>query len=571
MSISYNPYITRLSTAAGIKLKFSLFTHRWNVLIPRKRGSKPANPVSAVSLLAIVLLTGFSGVENAAATVLNRQVVNVVDTNPDPHVFEAELSADEQTASINGTEVDALIYKDVNRVGGYPAVSDGIPVPQIVVNVGDEVIVTLTNNFDDPCAAISCDTSIHWHGLELDNDSDGTGVTQNALLYGQSYTYRFIAPRPGVFWFHPHMKPGPQAFAGMYGAFIVLDPNEATLSLDDKIPAAADTHTIVLSDTEFNDDGDVGYFYNDDGDPNTDEVFERWAVLRADCGDSGVGAACKGVSRWQYRPGQRAGSGRRAAGHHGAFRNRHTIAAAGPFHQPLFSPGRRGQWPDDVTDNNLYRIGGEGGFLEFARLEGGTLGTWDTEYDPGEILLPASGRSDVVIVPTGNNGDIIRIVGREYHRGGPIGVAPAIGDLLHIQIDNSEPDPGTPFAIADGSEILGLAASKTSKVKSSPISIFRWTATPATSAIPATRPIRVMPMAPTTPKSACTAPASPDSYGSMAPLVILNTADPTTPRCRTRAPRVMPGPATCWNSPLPIKVPNTTRFTIMDFLFSLCV
>ncbi len=411
--------------------------------------------VSEVSLLAIVLLIGFSGIESADAAVLSHPVVNVVDTNPDPNVFQAELSADEQTASINGTEVHALIYKDVNRVGGYPAVSDGIPIPQIVVDVGDEVIVTLTNNFDDPCAAISCDTSIHWHGLELDNDSDGTGVTQNALLYGQSYTYRFIAPRPGVFWFHPHMKPGPQAFAGMYGAFIVRDPNEATLSLEDKIPAEADTHTIVLSDTEFNDDGDVGYFYDDDGDPNTDEVFERWAVLRADCGDSGVGAACKGVSDGNtvLVNGQDPAAGPPVITAHSGtgIRLRLLDLSTNRYF-------RLGVEDNGCADNNLYRIGGEGGFLEFARLEGGTLGTWDTEYDPGEILVPASGRSDVVIVPTGNNGDIIRIVGREYHRGGPIGVAPAIGDLLHIQIDNSEPDPGTPFAIADGSEVLGAGS-----------------------------------------------------------------------------------------------------------------
>ena len=72
-----------------------------------------------------------------------------------------------------------------------------MPIPQIVVNVGDEIIVTLTNNLENPCAAIACDTSIHWHGLELDNDSDGTGVTQNHLTAGQTYTYRFLTSRPG--------------------------------------------------------------------------------------------------------------------------------------------------------------------------------------------------------------------------------------------------------------------------------------------------------------------------------------------------------------------------------------
>ena len=143
-----------------------------------------------------------------------------------------------------------MIYKDVNKDGGYAGVEpDGIPIPQIVVNVGDEVIVHLTNKIEIGCAAVACDSSIHWHGIELDNDSDGTGVTQTLLEPGDTYTYRFIPPRPGVFWFHTHMLPGPQTFAGMYGAFIVKDPNESTLA-GNEIPKADNTHTVVLSDIE---------------------------------------------------------------------------------------------------------------------------------------------------------------------------------------------------------------------------------------------------------------------------------------------------------------------------------
>jgi len=426
-----------------------------------------------VIFLASISLAGASGV---FASSISRNVIHVVDTNPDPAVFEAEISADEQAAMIDGVEVHALIYKDVNRVGGYPAVSDGIPVPQIDVNVGDEVIVTLTNNFDDPCSATACDTSIHWHGVELDNDSDGTGVTQNALLYGQSYIYRFKAPRPGVFWFHPHMKPGPQAFAGVYGAFIVHDPNEPALAGDSKIPAASDTYTIVLSDIEFDGSGNVGYFYDDDGDekhdpppdPPTPRVFEDWATLRELCGSEpfGDGNACKGIVDGNVIlvNGQDTASGPPVITAHSGTGIRLRLLDLST--NRYFRLGVE----DNGSDNNLYRIGGEGGFLEFARLEGGTLGGWDTEYDSGEIMVPASGRSDVVIVPTGSDGDIVRIVGREVHRGGPIGTAPAVGDLLHIEIDDNEPDPGTPFAIANGSPILGAGGIE--DVKSETISDF---------------------------------------------------------------------------------------------------
>ena len=58
----------------------------------------------------------------------------------------------------------------------------------------------------------------------------------------------------------------------------------------------------------------------------------------------------------------------------------------------------------------------------------------------------------MVIVPTGDNGDIITISGLAYNRGGPSNNNPA-GDLLRIVIDNNLTD--TPFTIAAGNVVLG--------------------------------------------------------------------------------------------------------------------
>ena len=389
------------------------------------------------------------GTQTAGATTLSQPVLNVIDTNPDPNIFEANLSADEQDVNINGTTVHALIYKDDNRVGGYPAVeASGIPIPQIVVNVGDEVVVTLTNNIAAGCPAVACDSSIHWHGIELDNDSDGTGVTQNHLTEGQTYTYRFIPPRPGVFWFHTHMLPGPQTFAGMYGTFIVRDPNESALQGDGTIPSEANTHTVVFSDIEFNGAGDVGYLYNDDFDDMTPEVFATWMELKDDCA-LGVNVSCQAAGNGDVVlvNGQNPGAGIPTI----------TAKSGSGIRLRMLNPSTNRYYRLAVTgngsDNNLYRIGGEGGFLEQVRLEGGTHGTWDTKYAVGEILLTASGRSDVVIVPTGNNGDIITISSLAYNRGGPSSNGLAAGDLLRIEIDNTLVDD--PFTIAAGQDVLG--------------------------------------------------------------------------------------------------------------------
>jgi FtsP/CotA-like multicopper oxidase with cupredoxin domain len=394
--------------------------------------------VNRFIIVLCVQLMIASAASQTGATTLSQPVINVVDTNPDPGIFEAALSSDEQDVIIDGTTVHAMIFKDDNRV--YPAVEpNGIPIPQMVVNVGDEVIVQLTNNIDPGCAALSCNSSIHFHGVEMDNDSDGTGVTQNRLTAGQTYTYRFYPPRPGVFWFHSHMKPGPQVFTGMYGVFIVKDPNEATLQGDSKIPSEANTHTVVLSDIEYDADGDVGYVDAGQAIP--------WATLQEECAT--LGTNCQTVSNGDtvLVNGQKptASTPMITAKSGAGIRLRLINSATNRYF--------RLQLVNNGTDNNLYRIGGEGGFLEKVRLEGGTLGTWDTKYAKGEIVLGASGRTDVVVVPTGNDGDIISLTAPGYARGGSPGNEDPAGDLLYIKIDNNLPD--TPFAIAEGNDVLG--------------------------------------------------------------------------------------------------------------------
>lgn len=393
-------------------------------------------------LVILISLSLIAGPRLAnATTTFNRPVLNVIDTNPDPVIFEAELSADEQDVEINGTTVHALIYKDVNSPGTYLGVTDGIPIPQITVNAGDRVVLTLTNNLAPDCAAIACDTSIHFHGIEVDADSDGTGVAQNHLIADERYVYRFIVPRPGVFWFHTHMKPGPQTFAGMYGAFIVRDPNESALQDDGIVPTQNNTHTIVLSDTEFDANGDIGYLEAG--------VAVPWAILKEDCA-AGDAVACNrfidgGVVLVNgQKPG--ANTPMITAKSGAGVRLRFINSATNRYFRLGVS--------NNGGNNNLYRIGGEGGFLEQVRLEGGKLDSWDTLFTKGEILLSASQRADAVIVPTGNPGDIITVSGLGYARGGNSDSRnDSAFDLLYIKIDNGLAD--VPYMIEEGNDVLG--------------------------------------------------------------------------------------------------------------------
>ncbi len=100
-----------------------------------------------------------------------------------------------------------------------------IPGAQIRVKAGEVVRARVVNR-------LPADTSVHWHGLALRNDVDGVpGVTQPPIGAGAEFTYKFTAPTPGTYWFHPHS--GPQLDRGLYAPLIVEDPHEP-LSYDEE-------------------------------------------------------------------------------------------------------------------------------------------------------------------------------------------------------------------------------------------------------------------------------------------------------------------------------------------------
>jgi hypothetical protein len=99
-------------------------------------------------------------------------------------------------------------------------------------------------------------------------------------------------------------------------------------------------------------------------------------------------------------------------------------------------------------DNKLYRIGGQGGLLDNVILEGGTKGTWVTTYDVGEILVGPGERDDVIVVPSGNEGDIIQLVGNPTSGSYQISSGlPANYPIAFFQISGTSSD--TPPAAGD--------------------------------------------------------------------------------------------------------------------------
>jgi FtsP/CotA-like multicopper oxidase with cupredoxin domain len=102
------------------------------------------------------------------------------------------------------------------RMLGY---NGSVPGPTLKVQQGAEIIVQVTNHGD-------LDTTVHWHGLRLENRYDGVPhETQAPIPVGGAFTYRIQFPDPGLYWYHPHIREDYAQELGLY-ANILVEPEE---------------------------------------------------------------------------------------------------------------------------------------------------------------------------------------------------------------------------------------------------------------------------------------------------------------------------------------------------------
>lgn len=158
------------------------------------------------------------------------KLVEAVDANPDPKIVEITLEARIAALEIApGVRTDAWTY------------NGGLPGPLIRARRGDRLIVHFTNKLPQS-------TTVHWHGVQVPIEMDGVpGASQPPVEPGESFTYDFVVPDAGLFWYHPHVMSAAQVGFGLYGPLLVDDP--------DDIVNVADQLVLVLSDIATDDDG----------------------------------------------------------------------------------------------------------------------------------------------------------------------------------------------------------------------------------------------------------------------------------------------------------------------------
>jgi FtsP/CotA-like multicopper oxidase with cupredoxin domain len=111
------------------------------------------------------------------------------------------------------------------------------PGPTLTVTQGDLLEVTLVNK------DIVNGVTIHWHGVDVPGRDDGVaGVTQDAVLPGETFVYHFVVPDAGTYWYHSHQDSVTEVGMGLLGALVVL-PREAPA--DAALAGATDVVAVV--------------------------------------------------------------------------------------------------------------------------------------------------------------------------------------------------------------------------------------------------------------------------------------------------------------------------------------
>jgi FtsP/CotA-like multicopper oxidase with cupredoxin domain len=135
---------------------------------------------------------------------------------PEAHPSRLVQMGDGDTLDIAVSMVRRMLAGHEMAMYGY---NGQYPGPLIQAPKGSTVVVRVTNEIQMP-------TTIHWHGVRIDNRFDGVpGVTQEAIETGESFTYEVNVPDAGMFWYHPHVREDVQQDLGLFGNLLVTSPD----------------------------------------------------------------------------------------------------------------------------------------------------------------------------------------------------------------------------------------------------------------------------------------------------------------------------------------------------------
>jgi FtsP/CotA-like multicopper oxidase with cupredoxin domain len=195
--------------------------------------------------------------------------------------------ADGDTLDLNIGPVAKRLGDTTVRMLGY---NGSIPGPTLKVQQGSEIIVHVTNHGD-------LDTTVHWHGLRLENKYDGVPhETQAPIPVGGEFTYRIQFPDAGLYWYHPHIREDYTQELGLYGNILVVPSQEdywppvdrdLVLTVDDLLVEEGRIAPFSPTETSYAAMGRFGNVFLTSGDPElrlevgAGEVVRLWLTNTA--------------------------------------------------------------------------------------------------------------------------------------------------------------------------------------------------------------------------------------------------------------------------------------------------
>lgn len=253
-----------------------------------------------------------------------------------------------------------------------------LPGPRIEARAGDTVRVRFKNSLPEA-------TTIHWHGVRVPAAMDGSPAVQMPIAAGSEFTYEFVVPDAGTFWYHPHVRSDEQVERGLYGTFVVRGNAEPTTTTD---------RTVVLDDLLVDANWQLSDF-----DPMQAMVGRQGNLILANGWAHPIAHVARGgLHRFRF------------------------INAANARYFRLALPGHR-----------LIQIGTDGGFLASPR-----------EVD--ELLLVPGERADILVVATGEANEAMEWTSLRYDRGHGTGALP---DAIIFQMKHGNEASITTPAIPD--------------------------------------------------------------------------------------------------------------------------
>jgi FtsP/CotA-like multicopper oxidase with cupredoxin domain len=135
----------------------------------------------------------------------------------------ASVASTYQLVASGGAVKFASDQESPTRVMHY---NQSIPGPLLRLAQGRETVIRFENALDEA-------SSVHWHGLRIDNAMDGVpGMTQQAVAPGDSFEYRLAPPDAGTYWYHTHQRSWAQMALGLAGVLVVEEASPPLVDQD---------------------------------------------------------------------------------------------------------------------------------------------------------------------------------------------------------------------------------------------------------------------------------------------------------------------------------------------------